>query len=157
VQRSHAFTLIEIVLSVFILMLLLLLAVPSVTGVLADRRLRSSIDQFNKLVAQAREHSVSEHRAYLIVLAPKAIEVRPEILTKDDEPAPVAQIPLQFYDKVKFSFPAALRKNPPAEWIFWPSGICEPATVEFASGNGSWAANFSPLTAAPEVFRYVPR
>ena len=62
----RAFTLVEIVLAVFILMLLLLLAVPSLNGVLADRRLRHSLDSFNNLVRQAQERSVAERRPYLI-------------------------------------------------------------------------------------------
>jgi Tfp pilus assembly protein FimT len=67
VQRWLAFTLIEIVLAVFILMLLLLLAVPSLSGVLANNRLRRSLNGFNNLVRQAQERSVVE-RANLAVL-----------------------------------------------------------------------------------------
>jgi len=60
VQRCRAFTLIEIAIAVFILLLVVLLAVPSVNGVLADRRLRRSFDNMNDLVRQAQgEH---EHR-----------------------------------------------------------------------------------------------
>ena len=47
-------------------MLLVLLAVPSLNGVLADRRLRRSLDSFNNLVRQAQERSVAERRSYLI-------------------------------------------------------------------------------------------
>jgi len=39
-QRRDGFTLIEIVIAIVILLTILLLAVPSVNGVLADRRLR---------------------------------------------------------------------------------------------------------------------
>jgi type II secretory pathway pseudopilin PulG len=157
VSRSQAFTLVEIVLAVFILMLLLLMAVPSVTGVLADRRLRQSLDRFNKLVNQAHEHSVGENRPYLVVFGTKSIELRPEVFGKDDEPAPVAELPLAIRDAVKLSFPAALTKNPPAEWIFWPSGTCEPAVVNFVSPNGEWTADYSALNSRPEIVKYVPR
>lgn len=155
--RSRGFTLIEVVLAVFILMLLLMVAVPSLTGVLADRRLRASLDRFNRLVAQAREHSVTEHRPYLMVIGAHGIDVRPEVVTKDDDPAPVAELPLQNREVVKLTFPAALRKNPPPEWIFWPSGACEPAVVQFITGNGSWSATYSPLTAHADLLKYAPR
>ena len=59
-QRLRAFTLIEIALSIFILLLLLLLAVPSLSGVVADRRLKQSLNGFNQLVHQAQERSVTE-------------------------------------------------------------------------------------------------
>ena len=62
-QRLRAFTLIEIALSIFILMLLLMLAVPSLSGVIANRRLKQSLDGFNQLVRQAQERSVTERRA----------------------------------------------------------------------------------------------
>jgi Tfp pilus assembly protein FimT len=80
--RNRAFTLIEIVLAVFILMLLLMLAVPSVDGVLADRRLRRSLDSFNDLVRQAEERTVKEQRAYQIVWEKGTdAEVRSKLLT----------------------------------------------------------------------------
>jgi type II secretory pathway pseudopilin PulG len=149
--------LIEIVLVVFILMLVLLLAVPSLNGVLADRRLRQSLDRFNSLVAQAHEHSVSEHRPYLVVVGDKSVDVRPEVLTKDDDPTPIADLPLSDRDSVKLFFPAAMIKNPPAEWIFWPSGVCEPAVVEYLGRNGLWTASYSALNARPEITKYAPK
>ena len=48
-----AFTLLEIVIAISIMMVVLLLAVPSLNGVLADKRLRRSFDGFNGLVRQA--------------------------------------------------------------------------------------------------------
>ena len=156
-RRSYGFTLIEIILAVFILLLVLMLAVPSLNGVLADRRLRGSLDSFNNLVSQAHEHSVAEHRPYLVVVGKKSIEVRPEVLSKDDDPTPVANLSLSEREAVKLTFPAAMTKNPPAEWIFWPSGVCEPAIVEFFGRNGVWAVTYSALNARPEITKYVPR
>jgi len=68
---SRAFTLIEIIIAVAILTVILLMAVPSLEGVFADRKLRASLDGFNKLVREAQERSVAEHRAYLIVWGEK--------------------------------------------------------------------------------------
>ena len=138
-------------------MLVLMLAVPSVNGVLADRRLRQSMDKFNNLVAQAHEHSVTEHRPYLLVVGKKTIDVRPEVIAKDDDPDPIAELPLDDRESVKLTFPAAMMKAPPAEWIFWPSGVCEPAVVEFLGRNGHWAITYSALNARPEITKYAPR
>jgi prepilin-type N-terminal cleavage/methylation domain-containing protein len=84
VQRCRAFTLIEIAISVFILLLLLLLAVPSLNGVLADRRLRRSLDTFNKLVQQAQQLSIEQRRPYLLIWDRADIELRPEVFAKDE-------------------------------------------------------------------------
>jgi hypothetical protein len=60
-------------------------------------------------------------------------------------------------ESLKFSFPAAMMEDPPTEWIFWPSGNCEPAVVTFRGPNGGWKANYSALTARAEIVAYVAR
>jgi type II secretory pathway pseudopilin PulG len=157
VRNNRAFTLIEIVISVFILMLLLAMAVPSLTGVLADKRLRRSLDSFNNLVHQAQEHSLAEHRSYLVVWTEKGIEVRPEILVKGDARDPIALLPLGKSESISLNLTAALTKEPPAEWIFWPTGTCEPATIKYVSRDGTWSAKYSPLTARADLTNYAAR
>ena len=156
-QRLRAFTLIEIALSIFILMLLLLLAVPSLSGVVADRRLKQSLNGFNQLVHQAQERSVTERRAYLIVWGKSSVLLRPEVFTKDEEEKATAVLRLPKGSWIKISLPAALIGKPPAEWIFWPSGTCEPARVQFRGPAGTWTADYSPLTAQPELTQYAAR
>jgi type II secretory pathway pseudopilin PulG len=157
VQRFRAFTLIEIALSIFILLLLLLLAVPSLSGVIANRRLKQSLDGFNQLVRQAQERSVTERRAYLIVWGKSSVVLKPEIFTKDEEEKATAVLRLPKGSWIKVSLPAALIGKPPAEWIFWPSGTCEPAIVQFRGPAGTWTADYSPLTAQPELTQYAAR
>ena len=156
-QRLRAFTLIEIALSIFILLLLLLLAVPSLSGVIADRRLKQSLNGFNQLVHQAQERSVTERRAYLIVWGKSSVLLRPEVFTKDEEEKATAVLRLPKGSWIKISLPAALIGKPPAEWIFWPSGTCEPARVQFRGPAGTWTADYSPLTAQPELTQYAAR
>jgi type II secretory pathway pseudopilin PulG len=157
VQRFRAFTLIEIALSIFILLLLLVLAVPSLSGVIANRRLKQSLDSFNQLVRQAQERSVIERRAYLIVWGKNSVLLRPEVFEKDEEEKPTAVLRLPKGSWIRISLPVALMGKPPAEWIFWPSGTCEPATVQFRGPAGGWTANYSPLTAQPELTQYAAR
>jgi type II secretory pathway pseudopilin PulG len=157
VQRCRAFTLIEIALSIFILLLILVLAVPSLTGVIADRRLKQSLDSFNQLVRQAQERSVTERRAYLIAWGKESVVLRPEVFSEGEEEKATAVFRLSKGSWVRISLPAALLGKPPAEWIFWPSGTCEPATVQFRGPAGTWTANYSPLTAQPELTQYAAR
>lgn len=156
-RTRQAFTLIEMVIAIFILMLVMLLAVPSLTGVLADRRLRRSLDSFNDLVHHAQERSLAEHRSYLLVIGAKSVALRPEALTKDDDPRPTAEFPIAPTETVKLVLPAALTKNPPAAWIFWPTGTCEPAVVQFVGRDGTWTANYSALTAQATLTTYAAR
>jgi type II secretory pathway pseudopilin PulG len=156
-RRCRAFTLIEMVIAVFILMLVLLLAVPSLNGVIADKRLRRSLEGFNNLVRQAQERSVAERRAYLIVWREKEVVLRPEAFAKEEEPKVRSEFALAHGDVLKLTLPAALTKNPPAEWIFWPSGTCEPAVVEFNGRDGSWSAHYSAVSARAELTSYAAR
>jgi prepilin-type N-terminal cleavage/methylation domain-containing protein len=156
-QRRNGFTLIEITIAVVILVVALTIAVPSLTGVLADRGLRRSLDDVNRLVLQAQERSISEHRAYLIVWRNKQFALRPEEFVKGEDRKPVATLRWQKGEAFTLSLPAAIDEEPPSEWIFWPSGNCEPAVVTYRGPNGAWKAKYSALTARPEIANYAVR
>jgi type II secretion system protein H len=155
--RTRAFTLVEIIIAVAIMATMLMMAVPSLQGVLADRRLRASLDTFNNLVRQAQERSVSEHRSYLIVWTDKRVFVQPEAFTKGEDQKPAATFELERGTALTLSLPAALSKKQPGEWIFWPTGTCEPAIVHFVGSAGTWTANYSPLTAHGDLTNYAAK
>lgn len=157
VQRARGFTLIEMALAIFILLLILVLAVPSFTGVIANRRLKQSLDDFNDLVRQAQTLSVTERRPYLIVWNKNNVAVRPEAFGENEEAKAKAEFRPSRGSTLKLSLPDALAEKYPAEWIFWPSGSCEPAIVRFQGPAGSWTANYSPLTGRPEITSYAVR
>lgn len=154
---AGAFTLVEIAIAVFIMLLLLLVAVPSLSGVMADRRLRRSLDEMNSLVRQAQERSAVERRAYLIVWDKDRLLLRPEELRKDDAGTPTTVLKLRKGDAFHLELPAAMQKGAPAHWIFWPSGNCELAIVNFRGADGSWTAKYSPLTARAEIAHYATK
>jgi prepilin-type N-terminal cleavage/methylation domain-containing protein len=156
-RRNGGFTLIELAIACVILAIILLLAVPSVSGVLADRRLRRSLDDFNSLVRQAQERSIAERRSYLIMWRDGKVGLRPEALMRGENREPVTIWKLNKGETMRVSFPAAMLEDPPLDWIFWPSGNCEPAVVSFRGRNGGWTAKYSALTARAEVVSYVAK
>ncbi|MEO8440096.1 MAG: prepilin-type N-terminal cleavage/methylation domain-containing protein [Spartobacteria bacterium] len=156
-MRRKGFTLIEIAIAVFILMLLLLLAIPSVTGVLANRRLQRSLDAMNQMVRLAQERSVQERRPYLIEWQKGKVILRPESLGPNDTATPTATLALDKRHAYVLALPVALEKDPLAQWIFWPSGTCEPADVRFKGPDGTWEVHYSPLSARPEIVRYATK
>ena len=156
-HRSRAFTLVEIIIAVAIMATLLLMAVPSLEGVLADRRLRASLDEFNKLVHEAQERSVADHRAYLIVWTDKNVFLQPEAFAKDEDRKAIASFELEGGTVLTLSLPAALSSKRPGQWIFWPTGTCEPAIVRFEGRAGTWTSNYSPLTGHGELTNYATR
>jgi prepilin-type N-terminal cleavage/methylation domain-containing protein len=156
-RRDSGFTLLELAVAIFIMVIIMMMAVPTLNGVMADRRLRRSLDGFNRIVRQAQELSVTERRAYLIIFREGKVGLRPEGLMKDEDPTPVAMLTLNRGESLKLAFPAAMMEDPPPEWIFWPSGNCEPAVVTFRGRDGAWTANYSALTARAEIVKYVAR
>ncbi len=156
-KNAAGFTLMEIVIAVFILLLLLGLAVPSLNGVLADKRLHHSLDRFNDLVRQAHERSLAERRAYLIVFGEQGVSLQPVAFLKTEEHKAIDSMALARGEKWRIELPAALTKKTPAEWIFWESGVCEPARISYAGSNGKWTAEYAPLNALADLTTYVPR
>ncbi|MFN2622551.1 MAG: hypothetical protein ABR611_06870 [Chthoniobacterales bacterium] len=157
VHRRWGVTLLELAIAVVLLVLLMMLAVPSMSGVLADRRLRKSLDSFNAIVREAQERSMAERRPYLIVWQDGQIGLRPEGFLKGDNPEPEMKLKIAKDESFRVSFPAALIDDAPAEWIFWPSGNCEPAVVSYQGRDGKWTANYSALTARSETVSYVAK
>ena len=141
--------------AVFILILVLFLGVPSLNGVLADRRLRRSLDELNRFVRMAQDRAVTERRTYLISWQKDHLILRPEGVMKDEDPEPVATLQLRKGDAYVLNLPAALTDDPPADWAFWPSGTCEPAIVTYKGVDGSWTANYGALTARAEIANYA--
>src|SRR5205085_6224809 len=155
-RHQRGFTLVEIVISIFILLLLVLLAVPSLNGVLADKRLHRSLDRFNDLVRQAHERSLAEHRAYLIVWNDAFITLHPAAFLKTEPHDPIDTMPIARHEKWRFEFPAALSKKVPAEWIFWESGVCESGRIRCARDDGRWTTECSPLSGLGGIGSYDP-
>src|SRR5438105_10061916 len=112
-KHCDAFTLFELVIAIFILALLLGVAVPSLSGVLADKRLHRSLDRFNALVRQAHERSLAEHRAYLIVWNDARISLQPAAFLKTEPHEPIDTMPITRREKWRLELPAALSKKVP--------------------------------------------
>jgi hypothetical protein len=93
----------------------------------------------------------------LIVWSKNNVMVRPEAFAEDEEAKAKTEFRPRKGSTLKLSLPVALAEKYPAEWIFWPSGTCEPAIVRFQGPAGSWTANYSPLTGRPEITNYAVR
>jgi prepilin-type N-terminal cleavage/methylation domain-containing protein len=149
-STRHGFTLIEVILAVFLGLMVLMLAVPSISGVVNDNRLKASFEKFDELARRAQEQAVTERRAWLLVWEKEGILLRPEEPTEADE----QKEPDLLYgddETWQLQLPAALIKEPPAEWVFWPTGTCEPARIIHEGPAGSWTAYYEPLSGRPTL------
>lgn len=144
--RENAFTLLEIVIAIFIAVLIMLAAVPSVSGVIQDQRAKRLFNQFDGLARSASSHAVTERRAYVLEWDESGVSMRPLAPANGDEARGTGRV--DFGEKLapELKLPAALEKNPPALWTFWPTGTCEPATVICQVPDAPWTATYDALT-----------
>jgi len=141
------FTLLEVCLAVFIAMLILTLAVPSIQGVIHDAKMRREFDDIDALARDAQARSVTERRAFVVAWEKEGIALRPQEPRNKDEAGGIAHVLFHDGETVQLQLPAALLKNPAPVWTFWSTGACEPAILAGEGGEGRWTAVYNPLTA----------
>jgi prepilin-type N-terminal cleavage/methylation domain-containing protein len=153
------FTLIELMLAISIAIIILLMAMPSLSGIASERRLRESFERFDALARKAQLKAVSEQRPWVMVWQPEAILLQPH------EPTPEERLsggeglnetfPITEDEKWTVQRPASLLPAPetPQEWTFWRSGTCEPVLVTYEGLEGWWTAQYHPLTGRGDVIQ----
>jgi hypothetical protein len=145
--RRAGFTLLEICLVLFIGLMLITIAVPGISGVLREQQLKRSFDEFDTFVHKARTRSMEERRNYALVWDKKGIAMIAMETSDDDDPdAPEERFDLPKGNTITLERPNALMKDPPAEWVFWRSGLCEPVIVSYTGDAGTWSVRYDPLT-----------
>ncbi|MEA3212078.1 MAG: hypothetical protein QOE70_5135 [Chthoniobacter sp.] len=150
-SRRHGFTLLEIMLAILIGLLLTSIAVPSITGMLREQKLKQTFEDFDDFVRRAQAKAVKDRRTYLMVWDETGIALDPLDETPEDQSAEVERF--EFSEDTEWSLerPASLVKKPVWEWPFWRSGTCEPVIVHYRSPAGSWSVEFNGLTARGKV------
>ena len=144
-SRRDGFTLLEICLVIAIVLLISTIAIPSVTGLFAEQRLKKTFEQFDDFVRRTQLRAVQERRGMVMIWDGEGITVQPDE-PKEDDTAGEGDY-FAFADGTfGLERPAALEKKPPVEWLFWRSGTCEPAIIHFAGEAGSWTVQYDPLT-----------
>ncbi len=162
-RRQRAFTLIEITIVIFLILLVLGVAVPSFSGQLARQRLERTFDRFDALAATAQKHSVAEHRAYALVWSRDGIGLYPADLSaserKKHDPTAVLQAEGSATardERYILVRDASLNSGEPANiWTFWPTGNCEPVVVRYEGPSGHWEAIYNPLSARGTVNKFI--
>lgn len=137
--RRAAFTLLEICLTLVIGMVLILLAVPSVSGLLAEQRLHETWDRFEQLANSARLHSMKEQKVCRLVWSRHRI-------TLIADKAELEGVTMADDESYEITRSAALINLPAEEWTFWPNGTCEPVIIRYHGRSGRWQVRFDALS-----------
>ena len=158
-RAAVGFTMIEICVSILIVVVVMGMAVPSLSGVLAERRLRASYDGFAGLAAEAQRRSVMERKTYLLAWDRDGrVRMFPEELpAKQRRAVSPAALPDGARYALRSGDAGGEADATPGEWAFFPTGNCEPATVTCQAQAGTWEASFNALTVRGTFRTFTPR
>jgi prepilin-type N-terminal cleavage/methylation domain-containing protein len=149
------FTLLEVSLAIAIALIVMVVAIPSVTSVLGESQAQRAFTDFDAMVQEARDRSREEGRNYVIVWGrERALLMRPEEPANRAEAEGIKRWKMTAEGELELRLPSALTARgatPDAIWTFWADGVCEPAEVRYKKGGEKWSAVYNPFTAQAEV------
>lgn len=159
IQPSSAeagFTLLEMGLVLFILLVIAGAAIPVTSGLIAQERLKSQARELQDYATSARKLAVTEGRPYEIILDPAGFSLEPFSSDPKQKAAVVSRVKLA--SSIRYSIRRWGEKDfgnaSGKSWVFQPDGICEPIRVHFENRDGWIEDTFNPLTARPQDESY---
>ena len=154
---SRAFTLIEMMLAIAIAVAVMVLAIPNMRGAAAEQRLHETFEKFDAFARKAQLNAVREQRSWSLVWQPGQIALQPDEPTPEEQQAggDAARENFAVAENEVFTVErhASLLavKDTPGVWTFWRSGTCEPVIVSYSGTDGTWSAQYNPLTGHGEI------
>ena len=161
-RPPRGFTLLEICVVMALAVLLIGVAVPSLSGQAKRRQLQGSFDQLETLAAQAREAAMKDSKPFLLAWDKDGnVGMYPadwDLKARKKQGPLVSLLSTKNTGRYTLFRPSALTGQPSAEWTFWPSGTCEPVIVEFSEAGGShWKANFNALSGRGVLTQFIAK
>ncbi len=154
-RSQQAFTLIEMCIAICLIILLMGLGLPSLTGQTRMRKLQGAFDRFNAFVERAQQQSVRDGKPYVLAWTRKGTVrlVAAEQLVGVGEDTPNKRLtavetfqPESDAEHFTLVREASLSRDPNLRWTFWPTGNCEPVRVRYEAPTGTWSASFNALS-----------
>ncbi|MEO6786059.1 MAG: prepilin-type N-terminal cleavage/methylation domain-containing protein [Chthoniobacteraceae bacterium] len=162
-SSSRAFTLIEMMLALAIAITVTVLAIPNMRGFAAEKRLHETFEKFDTLARKAQLNAVSGQRSWSLSWQPDRILLQPDEPTPEERENGGAslqeELPILNGESYTLDRHASLLapKDTPPVWTFWRSGTCEPVIVGYSGPDGTWSAQYNPLTGHGEIVDQVTR
>ncbi len=169
----------EMLVSLFLIVIILAIAAVSIESVSDESRLQHPAVEMKAFAKKAVKSAIAEQRSYSIFLYPRFFLMRetyPEIIEEEEEDygfalfddeddvPPVRTVVTIRHDLGSDVGLEVKRWNSKEwivpqeeEWVFAPSGLCEPLSIRFTRKDGYIEIDFNPLTAGVQDERlYVP-
>ncbi len=166
-SRSQGFTLIEIVVSIFIVTLVLGMATLSFRSMQDEGRLKTEGVAVKLAARKLMRQAVENNRSYSMTLAPYFFAVGPTYSQAAFEGSMLGMDPEEAMKQIRgerhqldegiqlwvrrWNEPLFRQPRVPFErWVFEPGGICEPLSLRLTYGDATLSMTFNPLTAHVE-------
>ncbi len=160
-KRQWAFTLIEVALAMFIVVLVIGIGLPFATGMGRQSQLREPASELRKFALTARRRAVTQQKTVEILLENNRYVLRDAVLEDSTSRAAIAPetdkteidsytLPRNITYSVKRWDETKFAAKADARWRFLPTGLCEPITVHFNRDQDFLEFSFNPLTAQTE-------
>jgi Tfp pilus assembly protein FimT len=157
-HRAGAFTLLEISLAVVIGLMMLSLALPSMSGLFAEQRLRERMEEFERFVGKAAALARQAKTEVRLRWEEGGIRIVPEELPPDGSMEASSDFfSISKEEEIVLARTAARDPKPQMEWSFWKEGVREPVEISYQGPGGRWALRFGPLLAEPDVLMIKSR
>jgi prepilin-type N-terminal cleavage/methylation domain-containing protein len=157
---SLGFSLLEMVIALFIVSLLFGLAIMATRNFFGDEELRSAAREVALLAKNARQDALRENRPYEILVQKDRLVLRPaeQESSLPPEPGPKNEqtaerepveyiLPDRVKMKVKVWGSQDWKKTEETVWHFSASGLCAPNSFHLERGTSWMQMTFNPLTA----------
>lgn len=155
----RAFTLIEVSLALFIVLLIVAAVIPLTSGWLSEDRLRQPAHQLELFAKTARSLALAERRPYEIRFSEEGFLMQAMPLEEAGEST--NQTKVLDYVLPKSVHCRLQRWRDPEwgvardqQWTFQPTGLCDPLRIRFSSGEDWLQLSFNPMTAGSQDEAY---
>ena len=182
-RRARAFTLIEIMVSLVLITLIIGIGVLSLDSLNDEKKLRTPAGKMRDMAREAMRRAITKQRSFSIFINQNFFMLRETYVRQEDVDKFHKEQNTQFQQKSLFEnedvvkptqriveryeltegmtmqmrrwIDSEFSEPKGLEWVFSPSGICEPVTIRFSNEKGYIEMDFNPLTAKVQDERMI--
>ena len=147
------FTLIEILFALFIVSLILAIALPKAGNLLLQEQIRGTARKLELFAKTARTQALKEQRAYHLFFEKNSLVMEPFTQNEKNEKGGTRtsyRLPGSVVGQTRSWEEEKWEKMETLNWIFQPTGICEPLRFRFSKEKAWLETEFNPLTASAQ-------
>ncbi len=156
-SRRAGFTLLEIIIAIFVISLIIGISIPTVSGIYLEEQLRSTTRALEEYSIRARTMATSEQKTYAVVFNPKGFDLvqASEDMERELEPLMSHKWPKEAVCELMVWPERQWKKVARQVIYFYPEGLSMPVRFRIQIGAGMVEQVYHPLTARVAEESYV--